>query len=778
MPRLAPVIFAALLTAAQAEPIETVVVTATRHAEALGKVPESVGVLTASQLDTFDLKNIADAVHFLPGVTFDSTTNAVSIRGISSAAGAGTTGLYIDDVPIQMRTLDYNSDDTLPVVFDLDRIEVLRGPQGTLFGAGAEGGALRYITAQPGLDDFSARARAETSAGRNGAINYEAGVALNAPVTDDVAVRFSAWDRHDGGTIGKIGGTNNANSADTLAVRGAALWTPLAGLTVTLSDFHQDRIRHDTDSYWVAASRPGHLVSGTPEALGDRDHFNLSVLKLDYDFGGAELISDTSYFTRLQRVQGYSGTLYDLSYFQQLTAAGTDPSGGPCTAGACAAGLYPLLTANGFNLPGFGPYQAVATVTNRQKNFVQEVRLQSDDAAARLVWTAGVYYGLATQHAVDAVYDPQLPDITQYLFGADMMTIWGENLLPGGIEFINATVAHDRQIAAYANASFAVTPQLKLQGGARYAHTEFDFRNTSDGPQNFGPDGGTGRKSEDPVTYTAGLVYTPNDDAMLYATYSTGYRIGGANEPFPQAACQADLNALGISSVPETYDSDRVESFEAGSKDRLLGGRLMLGGSAFHLTWSHMQQSNYLSSCGFQYVANFGTATSNGFDLEADWLVSDVFDLHLSAGYTDAHFTRDSLSGSGAGAAIIAHRGDALPGAPWTVEADGLYRFTLGGVPFAVRADYAFASRNGRQSPQTDPLTTQYDPGAVADPSTGIAGLSLEATLDAAQMRLFVDNLFDSQPQLGLNHQDRYTLLYEATTLRPRTIGVSLGYKY
>jgi iron complex outermembrane recepter protein len=764
--------------------IEMVVVTATRHAEFADKVPESVGVLTADRLEALDIKDFSDAVVFLPGVTFDPASNAISIRGINSTAGAGTTGIYIDDVPIQMRSLDYSSNNTLPAVFDLDRIEVLRGPQGTLFGAGAEGGAVRYITEQPDMTQFGGHARAQTSVARNGAMSYEAGAAFGGPLTDGLAFRVSAWDRHDGGTIGKIDPAtadltrNNANAVDTLAVHGALAWTPTERLTLTLRDFRQDRIRHDTDTYWLDASGHGTLRSGTPEALGDRDHFNLVSLKAEYDFGGAELISDTAYFTRFETVQGYSGTLYNLSYFQQLLAAESDPMGLPCTAGQCAAGLYPLLTAGGFNLPGFGTYRAVATVTNRQENFTQELRLQSTYPAARLVWTVGLFYGADTQHSSDIIADPQLAAITTYLWGEDLVSAWGEGLLAGDTAFVNSTVAHDLRLAAYVNAAFAVTDALKVQAGVRLSHTRYDFRNFSDGPENFGYESGAGRKPDNPITMMAGIVYTPDDASMLYATYATGYRIGGANAPFPQASCQADLDALGLTGVPQTYNSDRVASFELGSKNRFLGGRLELQGSAYRLTWSHMQQPNYLSSCGFQYIANFGAATSTGFDLEADWMATDTLQFHLGAGYMDAHFTHDSMSGSGPGAAIIAHRGDSLPGSPWTVAVEGLYRFDIAGQPVSARADYEYASHNGRLTPQTDPATTQYDPGLVNDPATGVAALRFETTVRQALVTLFAENLFDSQPQLGLTHQDRYTLLYEASTLRPRTVGVSLSYRY
>ena len=150
--------------------LEEIVVTATRREENLSKVPISISAYTQETMDIKGIKDFTDIVRFTPGVTIDADqTNSISIRGISSSGGAGTTGIYIDDTPIQIRALGFNPDDTLPKTFDLDRVEVLRGPQGTLFGAGSEGGTVRYIMTQPSLTKSSVYSRAETSYTQGGA---------------------------------------------------------------------------------------------------------------------------------------------------------------------------------------------------------------------------------------------------------------------------------------------------------------------------------------------------------------------------------------------------------------------------------------------------------------------------------------------------------------------------------------------------------------------------------------------------------------------------------
>src|SRR6201998_4348920 len=200
-------------SAAKAPPAETeraglqeIVVTASRREESLSKVPISVTALTQETMDQKGIKDFLDVARFTPGVSIDnSATNAISIRGISSSGGAGTTGIYIDDTPIQMRSVGFNPDDTLPKTFDLERVEILRGPQGTLFGAGSEGGAVRYILTQPSVSTSSVYARSEVSFTQGGDPSYEAGIAGGVPLIEGtLGVRASIWYRRDGGWIDRI----------------------------------------------------------------------------------------------------------------------------------------------------------------------------------------------------------------------------------------------------------------------------------------------------------------------------------------------------------------------------------------------------------------------------------------------------------------------------------------------------------------------------------------------------------------------------------------------
>ena len=780
-------------TSASSGVIEEVVVTSERREEALSKVPQSVSAFTSERMDQLDIKNFSDLVKYTPGVTFDEASNNISIRGVNSSAGDATTGIYIDDTPIQIRTLGFGSDNALPAVFDLQRVEVLRGPQGTLFGAGSEGGTVRYITPQPSLTDYSTYAKAELSTTKDGAPSYEAGVAFGGPLIDNVlGFRVSAWYRRDGGYIDRInyltGDTidKNSNHGGTFSARAALTWQVDPTLLITPSVFYEQKNIHNNDQYWVGLSNPGkgRYVTATPELMGDKDRFTLPALKIDWTPGDVEIISNTSYFDRHQTVQDYSGTLYNLSYFQSALAGGTLPDyATDCTGNAgslCATpgSGYPLLGADSINLPGFGHYSSRNYIINTQRNFTQEARIQSADPDARLTWVAGIFYSRQSQLSVERINDPQLPALTQYLWGQSMMDVWGEDLLPNGDDYINHTNGHERQEAIFANVTYAITDSVKIQGGARYAKTHFDFSNFSDGAQNFGPlTGNTGKENEKPFTPMGGVTWQVNDDDMVYFSAAKGYRIGGANPPVPFTACGPDLTALGITSLPADYGSDTVMSYEAGSKDKFFGGRLLASGSVYYLKWKNIQQDNYLPGCGFKYTSNLGDAESKGFDLQGEWLVTDALDLDFSLGYTDAHFTTNAATGPAPGAPTLAVKGDRLPGSPWTFSVGAQYNANVWDHDSFLRLDYEFASREIGMTPARDPANSLYDGGLVGEPETNVVTLRAGTTLGDFNVSIFADNLLNAHPRLDLSHQDSDTILYEARTLRPRTIGLTATYR-
>ncbi|MGE3867614.1 MAG: TonB-dependent receptor, partial [Hyphomonadaceae bacterium] len=437
---------------------------------------------------------------------------------------------------------------------------------------------------------------------------------------------------------------------------------------------------------------------------------------------------------------------------------------------------FPLLQAGGINLPGFEQFRAESTVSNRQKNFTQEIRLQSTKPDARLVWQVGVFHARLWEHSQDVSVDPYLPQFAEYLFGKTLDDIWGVPQLPGFVEYVSDTVGRDTQTAVFADLTYSLTDQWKVNGGLRYTHARFSFNSFADGTLNFGRTTSRGEIEEKPLTPKVGVSFAPDRTQLYYVNAAKGFRIGGANPEFSFSLCQADLDELQLTSVPTSYDADTVWNYEAGARNAFLDGRVTTAMSVFRAEWSGIQQANFLPSCGFQYTANLGEAVSEGFDLQARARVSDAITVDAALGYTDARYSRDSRSGPAPSAPVIVGKGDSLGGAPWKAALGAQYDFLLLGTNAFARADYTFASAEDRGA-EHDPRTTNYDPMLKPQPETHYVSVRAGTRTDGWNASFFVNNLFDAHPQLDLYHLDAYTELMEATTLRPRTIGVTLSYR-
>ena len=782
--------------------VKEVVVTATRTSQLLSKVPLSVSAYTQETLDKQGIKSFSDIARYTPGVTFDENTKDVSIRGIKSNAGDATTGIYIDDTPIQLRTLGFNSNNTAPVVFDLDRVEVLRGPQGTLFGAGSEGGTVRYITPQPSLTRYSAYGRLEVAHTDQGAPSYEAGVAVGGPLVEDkLGFRVSVDQRRDGGYVDRIDPytgkrqSNNSNWTDTFVWRASVAWAPTSKLLITPTLQYQNRNQRDTDSFWEAYSNrsSGKFVNANPGRQSDYDRFYLGSIKVEYDLGKAKIISNTSGFNRREYLlNGYEGTLYNLAFFgHAFVASGIDPNGAACAANCAAPVDYsgatdsPLLTSKGPNLPGYaakyGAYHAYNSITNIQQNFTQEIRVQSNDPGSRLNWVAGVFYTKNRQESIEEIHDPQLGNLMQYLFGEDVPTAWGGvDLLSNGDDYYNRNVGHSEQTAFFADVTYEVIENLKVTAGLRYAKTHFDITNNATGAQNYGDTGGSSGKNDKPFTPKISVSYQVTPDQLAYATVAKGYRIGGANVPLGQGlleSCAGDLALRGYSpttGTPQTYNSDSVVSYEIGSKGKYLDRSLQVSASAFHVDWKNIQYQDLLSSCGILYTTNLGSAQSEGFDLQSTWLPVRNLEIDLAVGYTDAHFTKTG----GPAASPLVTKGDAVGGPPWTASVGVRWDFTFADRPSYIRVDDEYASKNGKPTPRLDPVNAPYDPSLKTPPQTNFLSVRAGIKFQSWDLAVFADNVANSHPELTREHADRYTPIYNLTTFRPLTIGVTGIYRY
>ena len=820
----------------QAGQLEEIVVTATRHEESLSKVPLSVTALNQEALDQKGIKDFQDIVRFTPGVSIDqSGTNAISIRGISSSAGAGTTGIYIDDTPIQMRSIGFNPDDTLPKAFDLDRVEVLRGPQGTLFGSGSEGGTVRYIMTQPSLTKESTYVRSEVSTTRGGEPSYEAGIAHGGPLIDNVlGYRASVWYRYDGGWIDRMDPytmqvtDQHANRANTIAARVAFVWQPTDGVLVTPSLIYQNSRKHDESTYWPAFSSGGSFYNLTPERMPVPDEYYLPALKIEADFGKVKLVSNTSYYHRTEQT-AYQGTMYDLAFYQsQVWLIGSCGANYPAFDANTGCPWYPLLDGHGIHLPAADPttgwdpagYSTPNVMTNKQESYTQEVRLQSNDDTSRFKWTVGAFWSLTKSTSIEELKDSQIMPLWQTLFGINPQDWFyldpatsgdyyycngqgtPQTTVPDCDIYLNHNVVFDHQIAGFGELTYSLSDQWKLTAGGRFARMTFDLSHHGDGLENYGPDYAVAHQSENAFTPKVGVSFQADSNNLFYFTYAKGFRPGGGNPPLP-AYCNGDggLSQTGYpNGAPLTYKSDSTDSLELGSKNNF-NNRIRIATSVYWIKWNDIQQSVYVPyNCGLQFIDNLGTAIAKGFDLQAEMILGGGLSADVAVGWTSARYsasrvlydtTQDppvphTLAASGdaiSGQAAIDGGPGTIP--PWNAAVGLQYNFQLGTRDAFVRIDYEYESRNPWLATVQDPSTTQYSPFTYTLSSTAFTSLRGGVTFGNLQIAAFVDNLFDSRTitnyqlsQLDSNSPNGSSSVQQnAYTFRPRTFGITATYR-
>jgi outer membrane receptor protein involved in Fe transport len=770
--------WAAEATAVEPAQVSEIVVTATRHAENLSKVSASVVAMTQKTLDVRGIKDINGITNVTPGVTLNAngfgTQTDIAIRGIDSQVGAATTGIYIDDTPIQSRVVGYSATNTYPLVFDLDRVEVLRGPQGTLFGAGSEGGTIRFITPQPSLDHYSGYGRAEVAGTDGGGPSYEGGVAIGGPIVKDVlGFRASYWARHDGGYVDRRNLNpepgfdppiyRNANWQDTQVGRLAVRWKPSENLTLTPSIFYQNRNINDIGTFWEGFSTPGagRFVNGQPLAQPDHDVFILPALTIEYQLPGVTLISNTSYFERTDKL------LDDYSTLNPAIFSAFVPPG------------YYFAGPNWVpdpNNPGHldTGYASGTSMVNKQQVYTEELRAQSSNPEARLTWTVGLFLSESLQKATEVIYDPKFAE----LFGLPEGTPVG--LIDDKYSLEGSGKGDDKQIAGYGEATWRVIDGLKVTAGLRVAGASFSGSASAMGPFAGNPIvQPTSTINETPVTPKFGLSYQMDQDNLFYFTAAKGYRIGGTNAPLSDSCLSGpgSLEAQGYTQAPETYQSDSVWSYEIGAKNRFFDRRVEVNASAYHIDWSNIQQLVYVSSCGQQFVDNLGSAVSNGFDLQIQAHPVRGLTLEALVGYTHATFSNTVNKNPGSAANVVT-KGDHLDTQPWSTTLSVTYEHPVFGDKSSyTRLDYTYHSQSGIV-PVLNPANGGFDPGALPAPSTNYLTLRSGIAWGRYDISLFIDNLTNAHPELTRYSEVIGNPVHRDFTFRPLTGGVTAAYRY
>jgi iron complex outermembrane receptor protein len=759
-----------------------VVVTAEKREETLGKVPISVSVLTRDDMQERNIENIADVAAVSPGIDFQNTgtTTAIALRGISSGiVGYSTTGIYIDDVPVQIR-LDGGvvpGTNTSPLVFDLDRVEVLRGPQGTLFGAGAEGGTIRFIQPQPSLTKFSGYTRAGVATTDSGGPSYEVGGAFGGPIVqDELGFRVSVWHQREGGYIQHDsaipGGAqyNNSGWSDRDVVRAALTLAPTGSLRITPSVYYQHIFWNDVPTFDPASSPvPGDTMTANWHSLNPT-YSNVDSGRLAFQGLLLQPSSDQLYLPSLKIEQSFSEVdlTSSTSYMYRRYAAQQDFT----TVNPVIVGLPWPQTADAASISYTPSYQNV---------FTQEVRAQSADRSRRLQWTFGLFYTESRQTGYQLVYSPFWPTQILQAFGKPIEQAFGQPLLPGNFSLYEKEPVSDTQLAAYGQITYQLVSHVSLVAGVRVARETDKYSIYVNGPLNgANPTAFSGKEVQTVVDPKYGINVQLDDNNLLYFSAAKGDRIGGVNPPFYNfAACNEALAQLGYpNGAPATYKGDSLWSYEIGSKSRLFGGRLQMEVSAFHIKWSDIQQIVQVPACTEGFTSNLGQATSNGFDFQAALLVTDALKLGLSMGYTNARNATTIVSG---GNPVVANGQQINPyAAPWIVVPTAEYNFPIADeLKGYVRVEDTYHSKNpGPYNPTTNTSSPTYNAYFIPNPSYNQLNIHVGTTWTGWDLSVYALNALNSHPLLYNNAIQPFTFYGTTFTLQPLTIGFTSMYRW
>jgi outer membrane receptor protein involved in Fe transport len=586
--------------------LEEIIVTARKREERLIDTPQSVSVLSSDTLSKLGAVQFQDFANTIPGLSFNTSgagETQISLRGVTAGFDISpTVGIYVDDVPFgSSASFTKAAAHALDVaLFDIKQVEVLRGPQGTLYGASTMGGLIKYVSKRPDSERFGADMRASTSGTQDGGMSYDLAMAVNTPLaTDKAALRMSGFYSRDGGYIDNLAlGREDVNRATIYGGRFDLLLTPTEALSIRFDAFYQDIARDGTaQADYRLDGRPvdGSLEQRHRAAEPFDQDFKLASGTVTYNFGPAELTSISSY------QDGRAEFVYDVT-----------PNFAPLL-----ASLFGL----NYSSIGFFNHQRV-------EKFTQEMRLAST-GSAKLEWLIGTYYtdetGTNLQRFISRDPVGQIAPNVAYTYS-----------LPSEYE----------ELAGFANLTYHFTDKFDISGGIRYA--ENDQTTTQIGSGILIGSRPKRSAGEEVSTYLGSARYHFTDNSTAYLRYATGYRPGGPNSV-------ANDPTTGLPVGQPIFEADTLKSYEVGFKaetdDRAYG----LDIAAYRINWDNMQI--VATRGGITVKANAGKALIDGGELtlsarpHADFLVTGGF------AFQDARLDEPSTD-------LGARQGERLPNVP------------------------------------------------------------------------------------------------------------------
>lgn len=746
--------------------LEEVVVTAQKRSESLMNVPISISALGAEALTQRNIRDLEDISVSTPGLNFDNSNEfggpSVAIRGIRADAGSATTAYYLDEMPLLQRA-DDGTNLVTPHVFDLERVEVLRGPQGTLYGAGSMGGAIRYITTQPSVSESSMSLGTEVSFTDGGDESYQVSLVGGTPLVDDtLGFRGGLFYRDQGGYTDRADYFNpatmiekNVDEESIFAARGALTWLPTDELSVTPSILYQKGERDDRDLYWDGQPR---FVTLTRHRQPEETEFVLANLKVEYQFEAFTVTSVTSITDR------------ETNLVRDWTQSDSDALGG-------AQDVLP-------------DFQGLMYWDVDQKAVSQEIRFASqDDGSSDFSWLVGLYYQNNDLERTRNEYQ-DLDSVVLDFFGVPSFVIEAAGQTPaefifgspsltgpesdslGPVSYYQYINNVEEELALFANVTYRMSDELSLNLGARFSKTEFDGTQVQDGPWVAGYDKIEGSQKEEPITPRVNVTYEPSDDNMFYATAAKGFRIGGTNQDFSNnALCAADLGPEGN---PTEYASDELWSYEIGTKNRMADGRAQFTASVFHIDWTDIQRTVTMPTCLNIYTDNLGEATVDGFDAELEYQLSQAWRATIAVSYTKGEFSKDTVKFG----ELVSRDGQEFDQPKFMGSASLYYNGSMYGYDTYGNLTVNYTGSYTRGVPE-GVAGADATPDEIRD-AESVAQASARAGvyIGSFDMSLFVDNLTNSAPELGRTPVFGGSPVILERSLRPRTVGLALNYAF
>ena len=498
--------------------------------------------------------------------------------------------------------------------FDIDRVEVLRGPQGTIYGSGSMGGTLHFVSRAPQLDKFEGSFNSSLSSTEGGAMNGEMDGVVNIPLVDgQAALRIgglvdheSGWiDRNDAGTIV----ADKINHVNTSVLRATLEWHPVDRLTVTPAAFLQ-RVSvggQDLFSLDLPLYESPTLI---PEV--GRDQYAMNSLTIKYDFGWSDLTSVSGYFWRRDN-RNIDGTFYDSVYLGQF-----------------------LQQTYGYGGDAIGALAAPVQFNTNVNQIHEELRLSSktkpDDAWS---WIGGLFYSRSRTGLLDNEYIPGFNSTFEATYNNTPLNLLGA-AFPNDLVYYAFTEFVNTQKAVFGQVNYQPLPGLKVTVGGRYEKSTEDLSFNSLGFFSSG-EPFSGSASGSKFTPRVALSYEAGK-STFYVSASEGFRDGGINRPVPVPLCSGDLAQLGFKNSPPSYSADSLWSYELGTKSRV-GDSVSLSAALFDIRWNNIQTDILLPTCTFDIKANIGSAESRGLEFELNARIIDQLQWSLSGNYTSAKIT-------------------------------------------------------------------------------------------------------------------------------------------